>query len=125
MPWTDTDLARLGGASDVAISVAAPDGDFPKRTVVWVVRAGDALYIRPYVGPQSRWFAAAVTEPRGRLHADGTATDVTLTVLGDDAPNDEIDAAYEAKYGQGPHAGYVAPMCRPGPRAATVRLDPR
>lgn len=124
MSWTEADLTRIGGSHNFKIS-AAIGGAFPKRTTVWVVRADDQLYVRPYFGSGSRWYAAAIQDPRGQVHADGTSYDVTFAVLGDAAPNDAIDEAYKAKYGYGGEAQYVPPMIAAGPRAATVRLDPR
>lgn len=124
MTWTPDDLTRIGDATDFDLSVVIDDA-YPKRTTVWVVRAGDDLYVRPYYGDRSRWYAAAQQDPRGRIHADGVPTDVTFEVVGDTAPNDAIDEAYRAKYGHGPEAVYVPPMVGPGPRATTVRLVPR
>ncbi len=122
MGWKETDLAAIGGSHDFKIT--AGDGS-PKRTTVWVVRAGDDLYVRPYFGTGSRWYAAATRDPRGQVHAGGTSYDVTLEILGDAAPNDAIDDAYRAKYGHGGEAQYVPPMIGRGPRVATVRLLPR
>ena len=124
MDWTEDQLAHSGEAQDCRIAVEI-GGGFPKRTTVWIVRCGDALYVRPYFGAESRWYNAALDANRGEVDADGETFGVTFALEGDAAPNDAIDAAYRAKYGSGPAAQYVPPMISSGPRAATVRLVSR
>ncbi|WP_300080390.1 DUF2255 family protein [Propioniciclava sp.] len=124
MDWTEDQLAHIGEAQDCRIAVEI-GGGFPKRTTVWIVRCGDALYVRPYFGAESRWYNAALDANRGEVDADGETFGVTFALEGDAAPNDAIDAAYRAKYGSGPAAQYVPPMISSGPRAATVRLVSR
>ena len=124
MDWTEDQLAHIGEAQDCRIAVEI-GGGFPKRTTVWIVRCGDALYVRPYFGAESRWYNAALDANRGEVDADGETFGVTFALEGDAAPNVAIDAAYRAKYGSGPAAQYVPPMISSGPRAATVRLVSR
>ena len=124
MDWTEDQLAHIGEAQDCRIAVEI-GGGFPKRTTVWIVRCGDALYVRHYFGAESRWYNAALDANRGEVDADGETFGVTFALEGDAAPNDAIDAAYRAKYGSGPAAQYVPPMISSGPRAATVRLVSR
>ena len=57
----------------------------------------------------------------GRLWAGGVEKDVTLVET--DEGNDEIDAAYRAKYGRYPTI--VPHIVTPEARAATLKLVPR
>jgi hypothetical protein len=59
----------------------------------------------------------------GRIWAGGVAKDVTFMEETDPGLNDQIDAAYRAKYARYPQ--YVAPMRTPEVRATTIRLKPR
>lgn len=124
MTWTEDQLTHIGNAQDCRVAVAIGQG-YPKRTTVWIVRSGDDLYVRPYFGTDSRWYNAAINEHRGEVDADGETFAVTFSFEGNDAPNDNIDEAYRAKYGSGPAGQYVPPMIGTGPRSATLRLLPR
>lgn len=48
--WTADELNRIAGAEELEIEPRKADGSFAARTPIWVVRAGDALYIRSYRG---------------------------------------------------------------------------
>ena len=59
----------------------------------------------------------------GRIQAGGVDKDVTFADA-DHGLDDQIDAAYRAKYRR--HRGaYVAPMVAPEARATTIKLVPR
>jgi hypothetical protein len=58
----------------------------------------------------------------GHVRAGGIDKDVAFVEVGD--VNEEIDAAYRAKYSRY-EAGLVEPMARPEARAATIKLVPR
>jgi hypothetical protein len=90
---------------------------------IWVVRVGDALFIRSYKGRTSAWFRGVQVRHEGRIWAGGVAKDVTFMEETDPGLNDQIDAAYRAKYARYPQ--YVAPMRTPEVRATTIRLKPR
>ncbi len=124
MPWSEADLTRIGDSRSFHIAAVTRDGTFSKRTFIWVVRAGDDLYVRPYYGDKSRWFQAAKADPRGQVDADGVRTDVTFEVVGD-VDREAIDAAYQTKYDSGADAQYVPPMIADRARQATVKLLPR
>jgi hypothetical protein len=59
----------------------------------------------------------------GRIQAGGVDKDVTFVEETEPGVNDQIDAAYRAKYGRYPQ--YVAPMLAPEVRATTIKLVPR
>ena len=97
MDWTEDQLAHIGEAQDCRIAVEI-GGGFPKRTTVWIVRCGDALYVRPYFGAESRWYNAALDANRGEVDADGETFGVTFALAhnhpgGDPTPTDADRAA--------------------------------
>ena len=63
---------------------------------MWVVRDGDDLYVRSVNGRGSSWFRGALHRHEARIRAGGVEKDVSLVET--DVANDEVDAAYHAKY---------------------------
>jgi hypothetical protein len=81
----------------------------------------DALYVRAYNGPKSRWYQAAVRQKAGRITAAGMTKEVAFEPV--EGPiSDRIDEAYRAKYRGSP---YLDPMIAARARSATVEVIPR
>lgn len=85
-----------------------------------VGRGRDALYVRGYNGPNSRWYQAAVRQKAGWITAAGMTKAVAFEPV-EGAINDRIDDAYGTKYASSP---YLAPMIDARARSATVRIMP-
>lgn len=122
-PWTDEELDRIGNAEELEIAPRRPNGQLRKPLPIWVVRVGDDLYVRSYRGRAGAWYRAALATHEGRIRAGGVEKDVVFVEETDPGLNDQIDAAYRAKYGRYPQ--YVAPMVTPEVRATTLKLAPR
>ena len=120
--WTSDELERIGAAEEAELGVLRGDGTPREPVTVWVVRDGEDLYVRSWLGSGARWFRAARARPEGRLSAAGVERNVGLVDADDDDLNDGIDDAYRAKYERSSHAGE---MVRPDARATTLRLVPR
>ena len=88
---------------------------------IWVVRDGDDLYVRSYRGAGAAWFRGTQLRHEGHVRAGGVDKDVAFSEVTDPGVNDQIDAAYRAKYS----GSYVAPMVAAGARATTLKLVPR
>ncbi|MFC4909642.1 DUF2255 family protein [Actinomadura gamaensis] len=119
--WNSDDLSTIGDATEIRIAPRNRDGALRRPTTIWVVRNGDDLYVRSANGPEGHWYRAAESTHRGRIEAAGLARDVSFVNTTDPVVNDEIDAAYLAKYGSTP---WAEPMTRPGPRGTTLRVLP-
>ncbi len=105
---------QVGEAEELQLASARPDGTLRPYVTMWVVWAGDDLYVRSACGPNNPWFRRAKASGAGRIRAGGLGWDVTLSEAAPDV-HAAIDAAYHAKYD------------RDGPRvvgAAPVRLPP-
>lgn len=116
MSWSREDLDRIGGATELEIASARPDGTLRPYVTIWGVRVDDHLYVRSAYGPDNGWFRRARTSGIGRIRAGGVEHDVTFAGT-DPGAQEAIDAAYHAKYDHyGPK--YVGPVvdCR-GDRA--------
>lgn len=120
--WSNDDLTRLGGASEIQIAPEKSDGTLRDPTTIWIVRSGEEMYVRSVNGPDGHWYQTAENTHRGQIQADGTTVDVAFIDEPDPTVNEQVDAAYLTKYGSTP---YAEPMTRPGPRDTTLRLTPR
>lgn len=116
--WDESELRRVGAATELRISSRRPDGTLRPAVTIWHAAVGDALYIRSAHGPENGWFRRALRSGTGRVTAGGVEKDVTFA-LADEAVAPAVDAALHAKYdryGPGP-VGAIT-----GPDAATTTL---
>ena len=121
--WTSEELNKIGSAEELEIAPLRRDGALRKPVIIWVVRVGDELYVRSYRGGDSAWFRGVQVQHAGRIRAGGVEKDVAFVEERDPGINEQIDAAYSAKYGRYPQD--VAPMLMPDVRATTLKLSPR
>ena len=122
-PWTQAELAKVGGAEELEIESRRADGTLRKPVTIWVVRVDDDVYVRAVNGRESGWFRGVLTRHEGRVAAGGVAKPVTLVETPDAELNDRIDAAYRAKYRRYA-ASIIDSVNSPKARAATLRLVP-
>jgi len=121
--WTSDELRRIGDATELQVSSRKPDGSLRPYVTIWAVRSGDDLYIRSAFGADNPWFRRATASGAGRIRAGGVERDVTFEPA-DAAANDDIDAAYHAKYDRyGP--ALVGPVVGPKAAGVTLRLVPQ
>ena len=120
--WPKDELRRIAVADDLHISPLREDGvTYGTPTWIWSVAIVDALYVRAYNGPKSRWYQAAARQKAGRIIGAGLTKEVSFEPV--DGPiNDLIDDAYRKKYRGSP---YLSPMIGARPRSATVKVMPR
>jgi len=119
--WTSDELSKIGAADELELASLRPDGALRSAVTVWVVRVGNDLYVRSANGPTGAWFRAALVRHEGHIEAGSVSKDVTFVSEVDDSVNDQIDAAYRAKYRRY-GARYVNPMVAHEVRAATIKL---
>ena len=123
--WTSDELTKIGTAEELEIASLRRDGTLRKSRTIWVVRAGDDLYVRSVNGRTSDWFRGVQTRHEGHIKAGGVDKDVTFEEVDSDSNlNDQIDAAYRAKYRRYA-ASIISSIVSPKARAATVRFVPR
>ena len=121
--WTHDELDRVGEADELSIAARNPDGGLSRSTIIWVVRAGDDLYVRSAHGRDNPWFRRALATGTGRIEADGVARDVVFEESGPDVAA-AVTAAFHAKYD---HYGHetVDPVTSAESERATIRLVAR
>jgi len=120
--WTSAELDRIADAQELEIAPRLRDGSLRKPVPIWVVRAGDDLYVRAAYGAGSGWHRVARTSREARIRAGGVEKDVTIEDA-DAAVNAQVDAAYRSKYGRYP--SIVDSITDADHRSTTLRLVAR
>jgi hypothetical protein len=121
--WTSDELSKIGAAEVLQIASRRRDGTLRNPVTIWVVRHGDDLYVRSVNGRVASWFRGAQVRHEGHISAGGVDKDVTF-VDADQGINDQLDAAYRAKYRRYA-ARIVDSIVSPEARAAAIKLVPR
>ena len=120
--WTSDEITKIGNAEELQMASVRPDGTRRKPVTIWVARDGDSLYVRSVTGPSSAWFRGTQERHEGRIRAGGVEKDVTF-VNADHAIDDNVDAAYRAKYQR--YAGSILnSVLTPQARSTTTKLVP-
>jgi hypothetical protein len=121
--WAIDELTNIDSVDELEITSLRKDGTLRPYRIIWGVRLGDDFYVRSVNGPTAAWFRGAQLRHEGRIQAGGLEKDVAYEDVDDDALNDQIDAAYRAKYRR--YSSPVTAITSPGARSATLRLVPR
>jgi hypothetical protein len=95
--WTQQDLRSIGDAEELQLASRRSDGTLRPYVPMWVVRAGEDLYVRSAYGPDNPWYRRARASGEGRIRAGGLERDVIFGDATFDA-HQAIDAAYHTKY---------------------------
>lgn len=134
-----TDFAQLvdhlGATDTVTIVTTRPNGQ-EIATPIWSTAVDGVAYVRAAYGPRTSWYLRAVAgRPVGFTTTDGRRAEadpiaaltdprVAVTVVRvapDAAEQDEVDAAFRAKYAHSPYGGSIV---TPAVRAVTLRIAP-
>ncbi|MEU3647241.1 DUF2255 family protein [Lentzea sp. NPDC034063] len=121
--WTSEELDKIGAAEELQLASLRKDDTLRPYVTMWVVRAGDDLYVRSAHGPDNPWYRNATAAGAGRVRAGGVERDVTFA---DAAPDVHagVDEAYHAKYDRyGP--AIVGTVVGAEAIPVTIRLLPR
>ncbi|HEY2062757.1 DUF2255 family protein [Amycolatopsis sp. NBC_01480] len=117
--WSTEDLRLTEAARELEIAVRRADGELRKWVPIWVVVAGEQVYVRTWHRRDTGWYGQALRARRARVRVPGMEADVTIEDIGDAPVTADVDAAYRAKYGQG-----AGSMVSDTATASTLRLDP-
>jgi hypothetical protein len=116
----DADLLRdLRGVEEVAIRTEKN----PKSSVViWVVVAGDDVFVRSFRGAKGRWYRDLAAGGPATLEFGGRRVAVQAVPANNKAAIEVASREYLAKYASSP---YAQAMVQPDLLPTTLRLDPR
>jgi hypothetical protein len=117
--WSPDELTRISAAVELEIAVRRPDGSFHRWTPIWAVCVDAEVFVRTWYRRDSGWYGQALRSRHARIRVPGLTTDVTVEDATSAQPND-INAAYEAKYGI---PGAIS-MITPAAQATSLRLAP-
>jgi hypothetical protein len=122
--WTSDELNKIETADELRIASLRRDSTLRKSVIIWVVRLGDDLYVRSVNGRNGSWFRGVQVRHEGHIQAGGVDKDVTFVEEADPTINNQIDAAYRAKY-RHYAANIVNSILTAQARSATIKLMPR
>jgi hypothetical protein len=117
----DSDLRHTAEAEEITIGFQRPDGS-SGSTPVWIVRAGDDVFVRSMYGQRGGWYRRLRANPEGMLTDEAHTHLVRAQPVADESTRQEVTRAYESKYGTSP---YVQPLLTEEAIGATLRLEPR
>ncbi len=121
--WTSDQLDKVGRAEEVRVASVQRDGQLGKPVTIWIVRHGDDLYVRSVRGRSAHWFRGTQERHEGRIRVGSVQQDVTF-VDADHDIDDEMDAAYRAKYRR--YAGSILnSVLTPEARSTMIKIVPR
>ena len=117
------DTLRLHDASaDVEeVRVVVDSEGSHVRTPIWIVTAGDTVYVRSYKATAGKWYRHVRALPSFVLEIAGQDVPVTAEPVTDSAVLDAVDRAYLSKY---PDAAETPAMVTPDVRETTLRVRP-
>ncbi|WP_306232796.1 DUF2255 family protein [Agrococcus beijingensis] len=118
--WTKDELDAFERVSEIRVAGARRDGSLRSWRIVWHAVVDGQLLVRSVNGPEAQWYVGVLRQLRGGVAWDGEERDVAFVL--DDSLDDELDAAYVARYGNG------APTRRLNAepaRGTTLRVDAR
>lgn len=117
-------LATLSRTREIDIETMSPDGTRTHRTTIWVVTAGDHVFVRSERGTEGRWYREARQTPDVVIHAKDESIPATAVLAADPDSIRQVSDAFVEKYG-GRSAASTAAMLEPHTLETSLRLDPR
>jgi hypothetical protein len=68
------------------------------RTPIWIVTVGPSVFVRSYRGNKGRWYQHVLARRIFPLEIEGTDVVVSAEPVTTATTNDDVSAAYKAKY---------------------------
>ena len=123
--WRADELSTVDCSGEVDIAARRSDGTLRAARIVWIVRHGNAVYVRSVNGTTAAWYRGVQTCDEGELSAGRLERGVVFVEAGTHAGDgsgldDALDAAYRDKYGRSSSA--VARITADVARATTLRV---
>jgi hypothetical protein len=111
----------MNAAGELRIAVKRSDGSLRRWVPIWVVCAGEQVYVRTWYRRDTGWFGHALRSRRARIRVPGLEADVTIEDIGDASTQvtTDVDAGYRTKYGRGDAGSMVTATAA----ATTLQLN--
>ncbi|MFI5690742.1 DUF2255 family protein [Kribbella sp. NPDC051586] len=118
--WTAEELQGLERISEIRVAGRRQDGSLRTLTIVWHVVVDGSLYVRSVRGADGSWYKGVIRHHEGAISWDGKTREVTY--IPDATVDDQLDAAYYTKYGNGSATRAIVNATA---RPTTLRVEPR
>jgi len=118
--WSTPDLDALARVDETRVAGRRKDGSLRTPTIVWQVVVGNEVFVRSVKGAAGQWYRGVLRHLEGVISWNGQTRPVRFAP--DRSRDAAIDAAYLAKYGDGPNTQAIID---PTATATTLRIDPR
>lgn len=113
---------RLAQTQEIRIETRRPGADASAhRTTIWVVVAGDDVFVRSVRGSAGRWHQEIKANPAAAVYIDGQRIPVRAVPMTDDATITRVSEAYRQKYR---NDSSLPSMVRAEILPTTLRLEP-
>jgi hypothetical protein len=104
------------------IQIETHPGDVTRRTTIWVVVEGGAVYVRSLRGGAGHWYQELTADPDTVVHVGPEAIPVRAVAAADADSVAAATAGYRRKYADSP---YVGSLTRSEVLDTTTRLEAR
>ncbi len=119
MALTPAQLETLDAAREVRIETRRGNRAF--QTIIWIVVAGDEVYVRSVRAGEGAWYRRALSDSNVVIHVDDKQIPFRAVHVFDEETIDRVSVALRAKY---PPGGSLQRMTRSEVLDTTLRLDP-
>lgn len=113
-------LAAFRDAIEVEIETRDP-AIGARRTIIWIVVADGAPYVRSVRGPAARWYRLVREQPECAIHVAGHRVPVKAVLADDAATAAAVSSALAIKYADDPS---TPAMLMRNVLGTTLRLEP-
>ena len=117
--FDEATLRRLHDIKEIAIRSEKHPAS---AVVIWVVVAGDAVFVRSVRGPRGRWYRDLAAGGPAVLEFSGRRLPVQAIPATEPAAIESVNREYLRKYQPSP---YASAMVKPETLPTTLRLEPR
>jgi hypothetical protein len=118
--WTAEELHALDRINEIRVAGRRQDGSLRTLTIVWHVVVDGSLYVRSVRGDDGSWYKGVIRHHEGAISWGDETREVTY--IPDATVDDQIDAAYYKKYGNGSPSRAITNAAA---KATTLRVEPR
>jgi hypothetical protein len=120
MPFPHVELESIDAAQEVLLETHTETGR-AYRTVIWIMVAADAIYVRSVRGEAGRWYQRARENPSVKIVMGPVEIDAVARLASDEQSIQRASAGLQRKYSPGPS---LDAMLKPEVLHTTLRLDP-
>lgn len=115
-------MHRLAQEDEIQIETKQSGANVPMhRTTIWVVVAGDDVFVRSVRGNAGRWYQEIKANPNAALHIEGQRMMVRAVPVTDNAMIGRVSEEYRRKYR---NSSEMTAMVRSEVLPTTLRLEP-